>query len=271
MSAFSEQLIARSGYDSTAFAAAYDAFRPHPPAVVLDVLETHAGGPPQLLVDLGSGTGLSARAWQGRAGRVIGVEGNPAMARQARLVTRAGTVEFVERLASDTGLAEHSADIVTCAQSFHWMEPQPVLAEAARILRSGGVFAAYDYDVVPVVEPRVDAAFAAHVTARSHARARLGIQAGAASWPKHRHIDQIRACPAFGFAREVRCHGRWTADAERLVGLARAIGGPIELFGDGAPEVADTLAALERTAHEVLADRSTPAVTGYTIRLGIRR
>ncbi|MDX6523119.1 MAG: hypothetical protein QOI17_632, partial [Gaiellales bacterium] len=102
MSAFSEQLIARSGYDSTAFAAAYDAFRPRPPAVVLDVLETHAGGPPQLLVDLGSGTGLSARAWQGRAGRVIGVEGNPAMARQARLVTRAVTVEFVERLASDT-------------------------------------------------------------------------------------------------------------------------------------------------------------------------
>jgi SAM-dependent methyltransferase len=270
VTAFSEQLIARSGYDSAAFAAAYDAFRPHPPTVVLDVLETHAGGRPKLVVDLGSGTGLSARAWQDRADRVIAVEGNPAMTRQARLVTTAGNVELVERLASDTGLAEQGADIVTCAQSFHWMEPQPVLAEAARILRSGGVFAAYDYDVVPVVEPRVDAAFAAHVAARSQARARLGIEAGAASWPKHQHIDQIRACPAFGFAREVHCHGRWTADAEQLVGLAHSIGGPVELFGDAAPEVAETLSALARTAHEVLADRPVPALTGYTIRLGIR-
>ena len=42
--------------------------------------------------------------------------------------------------------AHASADIVTCSQSFHWMEPEPTLAEIARILRPGGVFAAYDYD-----------------------------------------------------------------------------------------------------------------------------
>jgi hypothetical protein len=34
--------------------------------------------------------------------------------------------------------------------------------------------------------------------------------------------------------------------------------------------VAETLSALARTAHEVLADRPVPALTGYTIRLGIR-
>ena len=42
------------------------------------------------------------------------------------------------------------------------MEPQPVLAEAARVLRSGGIFAAYDYDVPPVIHPVLDAVFAEH-------------------------------------------------------------------------------------------------------------
>lgn len=47
-----------------------------------------------------------------------------------------------------------------------------VLAEAARILRPGGVFAAYDYDVPPVVQPEVDRAFASHLEARRAARVR---------------------------------------------------------------------------------------------------
>jgi SAM-dependent methyltransferase len=270
VSTFSRDLIGRSGYANEGFADHYDGARPSPPAVVLDVLTRCAGGRPRLVVDLGSGTGLSSRAWAARAESVVGVEANPAMLARARATTADANVTFVEAYADATGLEAGSADIVTCAQSFHWMEPQPVLAEASRILRSGGVFAAYDYDVVPVVEPRVDAAFAAHLAARSQARNRLGIEAGAASWPKHRHIDQIRACAAFGFAREVHCHGRGTIDAEQLVGLAQSIGGPIELFGDAAPEVADTLDALARTAREVLADRQAPALTGYTIRLGIR-
>jgi SAM-dependent methyltransferase len=268
---FSERLIERSGYGAEGFAVAYDGYRPAPPGVVMDVLQTHAGGGrPGLVIDLGCGTGLSTRAWSDRAIRVVGVEANRDMAAHARAVSADGNVEFVERLAADTGLPSSGADIVTCAQSFHWMEPQPVLAEAARILRGGGVFAAYDYDVVPVVEPRVDAAFAAHVAARSRARTRLGIEAGSASRPKHRHIDQIRSCASFGFAREVQCHGRGTTNAERLVGLAHSIGGPIELFEENAPEVQDTLATLAETAHQVLADRSVPALIGYTIRLGIR-
>ncbi len=46
---------------------------------------------------------------------------------------------------------EGTAGIVTCAQSFHWMEPESTFIEVARILRPGGVFAAYDYDRPPTV------------------------------------------------------------------------------------------------------------------------
>jgi SAM-dependent methyltransferase len=268
---FSRQLIDRSGYEGAGFALEYDRYRPSPPEVVLSVLMTHAGTDrPQLVVDLGCGTGLSARAWAGQAVRVIGVEANARMVAQARTATGEANVEFVEGFADKTGVGDESADIVTCAQSFHWMEPAPVLAEAARMLRRGGVFAAYDYDVVPVIQPDVDAAFVAHVAARSAARSRLGIQAGAATWPKSEHIDQIRVTGLFRFAREVHCHGEGTIDVHELIGLAHSIGGPLALFDGRAPEVAATMDALRETAQRELGDLRWPTVTGYTIRLGVK-
>src|SRR5262249_48629656 len=42
------------------------------------------------------------------------------------------------------------------AQSFHWMEPTATLAEIARILRPGGLFAAYDYDWPPAIQWELD-------------------------------------------------------------------------------------------------------------------
>jgi SAM-dependent methyltransferase len=268
---FSRQLIDRSGYEGEGFALEYDRYRPSPPEVALSVMMTHAGTDrPQLVVDLGCGTGLSTRAWAGHAERVIGVEANARMVAQARAATGAANVEFVEGFADETGVADESADIVTCAQSFHWMEPALVLAEAARMLRRGGVFAAYDYDVVPVIHPDVDAAFAAHVAARGTARSRLAIQAGTATWPKPEHIDRIRSSGLFRFAREVHCHGEGTIDAGRLIGLAHSIGGPLALFDGRAPEVSATMDTLRETAQRVLGDRWWPTLTGYTIRLGVK-
>jgi SAM-dependent methyltransferase len=268
---FSRQLIDRSGYEGEGFAQAYDRFRPSPPAIVRSVLMTCAGTDrPRLVADLGSGTGLSVRLWAEAAERVIGVEANPHMIARARAASPPANVSFLERFADDTGIETGSADIVTCAQSFHWMEPAPVLAEAARMLRPGGVFAAYDYDAVPVVEPEVDAAFAAHVEARSAARRRLGIEAGAATWPKSGHVDQIRGSGHFRHVREVHCHGEGTIDAEGLAGLAESIGGPLGLFDGGAPEVESTLETLRATAERRLGDATWPSVTGYAVRLGIR-
>ena len=270
VSEFSQWLIGRSGYADDGFAAAYDRFRPRPPAAVVEVLTRCAGGgQPALVVDLGCGTGLSTRAWIGHARRVVGVEANAAMADQARAATAASEVEYVTGFADDTGLGDGVADIVSCAQSFHWMDPAAVLPEAARVLRPGGVFAAYDYDVVPVIEPSVDAAFAANVAARGAARERLGLEAGASTWPKHQHLQRLRESGLFAHTREVHCHADVELDAGHLIGMAYSIGGPVEIFGDGAPEVGDTLAALRATAERVLGDRQRPALIGYTIRLGI--
>ena len=173
---FSRDLIARSGYDREGFASRYDRYRPRPPRALLDTLCRYAGlERPALVVDLGCGTGLSTRAWSGIAARAIGVEPNPAM-----LAAAAPTpgVEFVEAYAQETGLEDGCADIVTCSQSLHWMEPEPTFTEAARLLRRGGVFAAYDYDWPPVVAPELDAAYEEYQRRRTDFRRMHGIQRG---------------------------------------------------------------------------------------------
>lgn len=261
-------MIARSGYERPGFAAAYDRYRPSPPPALLGILAQVAQVErPALVVDLGAGTGLSSRAWAGRAERVVGVDANPAMISQA---ATAANVCYATAFAHRTGLVGGRADIVTCAQAFHWMDPAAVLAEAARILRPGGVFAAYDYDLPPVVQPEVDAAFGAHFAARVDARNRLGLAAGAASHPKAGHLGRIRASGHFRFAREIVCHGCYQTNADRLTGLARSLGGPAGFAGGGVPEVAASFRHLARTASSLLGSRTWPMVVCYRIRLAVK-
>jgi SAM-dependent methyltransferase len=269
MSAFSEELIGRSGYLQEGFADVYDRFRPSPPREVLDVLTTVAGvRRPSLVVDLGCGTGLATRAWADRADEVVGVEPNPRMIDRARTVTEEPSVRYVEAYGAETGLPDSRADLVTSFQSFHWMEPQPVLAEAARILRPGGVFAACDYDVPPFTEPEVDAAFADFMRTRFEQRERLSVPAGAATWPKERHLDQIRSSGRFRYSRELVTSGRRDTDAERTIGLAESISGPPELSAEHS--VAEALERLRETANRVLGDRTWTQLLCYRLRIGIK-
>ena len=271
MSEFSQQLIERSGYLDEGFADVYDRYRPSPPPELLDVLAFLARVErPRVVVDLGCGTGLSTRAWADRANEVVGVEPNPRMIARARSSTDAPNVRYVHAFAAETGLPDGEADLVTTWQAFHWMEPQPAIAEAARILRDGGAFAVCDYDVPPVVEPEVDAAFGALFSARREARQRLGLQAGASSWPKDQHLHQLESSARFRYVREVVAHGWWSTDAERIVGLAESIGGPRAIFGDQAPYVGETFERLRETAYRVLADRTWPLLLCCRIRVGVK-
>jgi SAM-dependent methyltransferase len=264
---FSRTLIESSGYDREGFAALYDRHRPRPPEALLDALCRYARRErPALVVDLGCGTGLSTRAWAGRAARVVGIEPNVAMLAHAEA---AECVEFREAFAHDTGLEDGCADIVTCSQSLHWMEPQPTFAEAARILRPGGVFAAYDYDWPPVIDPEVDEAFDAYQRRRGDAREERGITRGADIWRKSEHLERMRASGCFRFCREVVLHSLEHGDADRVTGFARSLGLPV---ADGTDDVLEDelrIDELGATARRVLDDRSVPFLFGYRARVGV--
>ena len=145
----------------TGKASSYDRVRPTPPPALLDLLTQLIGRPhPALVVDVGSGTGLSTAIWGERAERVIGIEPNADMRKEAARKVEdhpyAARIEYREGVAHQTGLPDECADIVTCAQAFHWMEPTATLAEITRILRPGGLFAAYDYDSPPAIHWELD-------------------------------------------------------------------------------------------------------------------
>jgi SAM-dependent methyltransferase len=271
VSNFSVQAIEQSGYLRPGFADHYDRYRPSPPHVLLEALARYAGGERlRRVVDLGSGTGLSARAWSSRADEVIGVEPNPKMLAVAGAQTAEPNVRFVEAFAADTGLEDGAADLVTCSQSFHWMDRGATLVEAVRILRPGGVFAAYDYDMPPIVQPQVDAAFTEHLRLRRLFRDEHRVEAGWTRTPKDSHLDAIRESGLFAFAREAVFHDSEEVDADRIVGLARSLGLVPELIALGASEDELGLTRLEEVVRAVVGNDRVPWVLGYRVRLGVK-
>lgn len=204
------------------FVARYDELRPEPPAELFEVLASLAPRrPARLVIDLGAGTGMSTVPWSSWAARVVGIELNPEMARQAR---RASNVTYVIAPAHDTGLPDACADVITCAQSFHWMEPEPTIAEVARLLLPGGVFAAYDYDWPPLIEPTVDQAFLSVIEASGVDRDRP---------EKAGHLERLRGSGLFRVTREVFLHSREVADAAHVAQLPSAFGPVARSLNEG--------------------------------------
>jgi len=126
----------------TGFGGLYDSVRPRPPMQVVDLVRRYVEEPIRRVADLGCGTGLSSAIWLDLAGEVFGIEPTPDMAAIAR--RNHPRLKVLDAAGHDTGLDDASMDVVTCSQSFHWMEPVSTLGEVNRILRPGGVFAVYD-------------------------------------------------------------------------------------------------------------------------------
>lgn len=271
MNQFSREAIQQSGYLRDGFADHYDAFRPKPPSVLLDALTRYAGGPPlRRVVDLGSGTGLSTRAWAERASEVVGVEPNPAMRDVAERQTPQENIRYLDGFATDTGLPDSAADLVTCSQSFHWMDPVPTLAEAARLLRPGGVFAAYDYDVPPLVHPEIDAAFSEHLDRRRRIRDEHRVEAGWTRTPKAGHLERITESGHFRHAREAVFHDEAQVGADDVIGLARSLGLVPELLALGVTEDELGLKQLDEVTRQVLGAGQAGWTIGYRVRLGVK-
>jgi SAM-dependent methyltransferase len=89
-------------------------------------------------IDTACGTGRLARRLAGRGHRVVGIDGSPAMVREAR--RKVTSVPFVVGDLHDLPLADASVDLVTNALALtHVPDLDVVVSELARVLRPGGV------------------------------------------------------------------------------------------------------------------------------------
>lgn len=202
----------------------YDRTRPRPPLALLDVLTQLIHLPhPALVVDLGSGTGLSTRVWGERAERVIGIEPDADMRTQAIEQSKqhpyAARITYQEGVSQQTGLPDRSADIVTCSQSLHWMEPTSTLAEIERILRPGGVFAAYDYTWPPTLNWELEQIYEEMDNRFGALDRERGLTQKLERWSKDEHLTRMRESGHFRFTRELLLHHVEQGDATRFTDL----------------------------------------------------
>ncbi|OJW16373.1 MAG: SAM-dependent methyltransferase [Planctomycetales bacterium 71-10] len=122
------------------FAVAADDYargRPDYPPVILAWLRDDLGvGPGTTVVDLAAGTGkFTARLVEAGA-TVTAVE--PIDAMRERLAAALPGVPALPGTATSIPIADASADVVACAQAFHWFATPGALAEIRRVLRPGG-------------------------------------------------------------------------------------------------------------------------------------
>ncbi|HTS73627.1 MAG TPA: class I SAM-dependent methyltransferase [Gaiellaceae bacterium] len=228
------RLLDESGYGEPGFAASYDRFRPRPPQALLELLPSLLETDLKLVVDLGSGTGLSTRVWAASADEVIGIEPNDAMRGFAEAAPTPENVRYLNASSYETGMWDASADLVTAAQSLQWMDPQRVFPEVGRILRRGGVFCAYNYVgfQTPLWEP--EAAFEAAWERKNELRRERGLERSDARTQPSREL--LAASGVFRHTRQLALHSVEEGDGERLIGFALSEGSMRTLLAAGTTE-----------------------------------
>ncbi|MDA4112008.1 MAG: class I SAM-dependent methyltransferase [Thaumarchaeota archaeon] len=125
----------------------YFKYRPgYPKKEILEILNAEIDfDRSRIVADVGSGTGLLSRVFLENGNKVFGVEPNDEM-RSFGETDLSGFDNFVsvKGTAENTGLADHSVDLVVAGQALHWFDREASRSEFMRILNNGCVLIAYN-------------------------------------------------------------------------------------------------------------------------------
>lgn len=121
-----------SSFDDVA--GGYDAARPSYPREAVDWV---VAGDAAVVVDVGAGTGKFTRLLTRRGRTVIAVEPSANMRSELRAIMP--DIETLDGSGERIPLPDASADAVTFAQAWHWVDVPVASLEAARVLRPGGI------------------------------------------------------------------------------------------------------------------------------------
>jgi SAM-dependent methyltransferase len=135
----------------SAQAAAYARFRPGYPATLYEFLAGLAPGR-SLAWDCGTGNGQAAVGLAAHFDQVIASDASGEQIAQAMPHPR---VTYCVATAENPPAAVQAADLVTVAQALHWFDHARFYAQLRRILRPGGVFAAWGYALMQI-SPAID-------------------------------------------------------------------------------------------------------------------
>lgn len=257
------------------FANLYDQHRPVAPQQVVQVLTRYVGHRPSLIIDLGCGTGLSTFIWQDHADQIIGVEPNEDMRNIAleklNQLEGAQPISFVSGYADQISAEPASVDIVTCSQSFHWMEPGSTLKEIDRILRVGGIFAVYDYDWPPTLHWMLEEEYLSLMTKADDIIAvAVANRDLVHRWNKNDHLTHIRESGVFRYTREIVFHNMERCTADRYVGLLLSQGSVQTVLKLGLTDLEQDIHSFRLRVERYFDGKELDVMFGYRMRLGVK-
>jgi predicted TPR repeat methyltransferase len=157
-------------------------------------------------IDLGCGTGLAAAAFARQVDRFTGIDLSPGMIREARATGLYAALEVADMIEGLRSKADASADLIVAADAFVYLSDlAPVLAEARRVLASGGTLAftleTHDGTGVVLGEGLRYAHAAGHVRA-AMAAAGLDLLTLDAASPRNENNEPVRGLVVVAGKRE---------------------------------------------------------------------
>jgi SAM-dependent methyltransferase len=205
-------VVADSKTRFNAVADDYAAARPnYPPALLRWFCGALRPGEGEIVVDVGSGTGIFSRQLRQAlpaATELIGVEPAAEMRAQAKQAILAGEkLDYREGTAERLPLPDGVACAVFAATAAHWFDRPAFFAEAARVLVPGGLIGIADY-VRDETNPAVAAATA---FLRHHGGPRV--------YERPDYAAELAQAPGFEGAEACREHAVFLLDPERYVRL----------------------------------------------------
>lgn len=141
----------------------YAKFRPGYPDALFDWLSNQSAGH-DLAWDVGCGSGQAAVPLAARFDHVVATDLSAAQISQATLHPQ---VEYRVAPCDASGLPAGRCDLVTVAQAIHWFDFDAFYAEATRVLKPGGLLAAWTYQLLrgePAINAAIEAFYAEVLT-----------------------------------------------------------------------------------------------------------
>lgn len=132
----------------SSMASDYAVFRPKYPVELFDWLASRCPGH-DTAWDCACGSGQATGSLASRFGRVVGTD---ASSIQVSSAEAAAKTSFVVAASEHAPLADNSVDLVAVAAALHWFACEDFFSEVRRVVRPGGVFAAWSYGM-----PYIDA------------------------------------------------------------------------------------------------------------------
>lgn len=256
----------------TGFCYAYDKYRPNPPDAIFNLAKKLCKNSyPELVLDLGCGTGLSTRPWGKLAQKVLGIDPSEDMLKIAEDSNQMENVLFLYGTGEEIPVENNSANIITCSSSVHWMQPYSLMQEINRTLKQEGVFIVYGHYYPVYAE--------LHNLTRMHEKWRANLNMLEYEVEKQVHqpyslsysLSEFDKSGVFSYTRKLFLHSEQFWNTQQILGFMEAHAGVPFLRSRGYDDEKLLFLEFKKELSQFPEDFSFTTYFTYSVYFGIKK